>query len=141
MEKIQKTGPELTAKGEPKKRGSKGKLMGRPKIVWGDKEWKQVDTMCGYQGTGEEIAAVMDVDYDTLNRLCKDTWGVPFSEYYKIKSDRGKMSLRKLQFASAEHGNVMMQIWLGKQVLNQKEKAEAETIGRIEVVGDVPDGD
>ena len=141
MEKIQRTGPELTAKGEPKKRGSKGKLMGRPKIVWNDKQWKHVDEMCGHQAPGMEIANVMGVDYDTLDRLCKDTWGMPFSEYHNIKRDLGKMSLREMQWKSAVAGSITMQIWLGKQMLGQKEKIESEGIGRIEVVGDVPDGD
>lgn len=141
MEKIKKEGPELTAKGKPKKRGPNGKLMGRPKKEFDDRQWAQVDGMCAIQCTGEEIASVMDVDYDTLDRLCKDTWGVRFSEYFKRKSDKGKMSLRRLQWKSAEAGNVTMQIWLGRQMLDQKERTETESIGRIEVVGDVPDGD
>lgn len=141
MEKIKKEGPELTANGKLKKRGPNGKLMGRPKKEFDDRQWAQVDGMCAIQCTGEEIASVMDVDYDTLDRLCKDTWGVRFSEYFKRKSDKGKMSLRRLQWKSAEAGNVTMQIWLGRQMLDQKEKTETESIGRIEVVGDVPDGD
>ncbi len=131
----------LTLKGKPKKIGSKGALMGRKKLEFDDRQWAQVDGMCAIQCTGEEIASVMDVDYDTLNRLCKDKWNLTFSEYFKRKSDRGKMSLRRLQWKSAEAGNVTMQIFLGKQMLGQKEKAEAESVERIEVVSDVPSDD
>ena len=36
----------------------------------------------------------------------------------------GKISLRRAQFEKALNGNVVMQIWLGKQHLDQKEKIE-----------------
>lgn len=43
-----------------------------------------------------------------------------------------KTSLRRLQWKKASEGNVAMLIWLGKQILGQKERVE-ETI-REEVV-------
>ena len=131
----------LKANGEKRKIGSKGALMGRPPIVWDESQWRQVDGMCAIQCTAEEICGVMGVSQDTLERLVKDEYGVTFAEFYQKHSSKGKMSLRRLQWKSAEAGNVTMQIWLGKQMLDQKEKAETESIGRIEVVGDVPDGD
>ena len=36
----------------------------------------------------------------------------------------GKISLRRAQFEKALGGNVAMQIWLGKQHLDQKDKIE-----------------
>ena len=126
----------LTAVGEKRKANS-----GRPRHVWDESQWRQVDGMCAIQCTAEEICGVMNVSQDTLERLVKDEYGVNFAEFYQKRSSKGKMSLRRMQWKSAEAGNVTMQIWLGKQMLDQKEKAESETIGRIEVVGDVPDGD
>jgi hypothetical protein len=35
--------------------------------------------------------------------------------------EAGRMSLRRLQWQSASKGNVVMQIWLGKQILGQRE--------------------
>lgn len=131
----------LKADGKKRKVGSKGALMGRPKITWDDRQWAQVDGMCAIQCTAEEICGVMNVSQDTLERLVKDEHGVTFAEFYEKRSSKGKMSLRRLQWKSAEAGNVTMQIFLGKQMLGQKEKIEGENIGRIEVVGDVPDGD
>ena len=39
----------------------------------------------------------------------------------------GRISLRRAQFEKALSGNVVMQIWLGKQHLDQKEKIEQTT--------------
>ena len=35
-----------------------------------------------------------------------------------------KASLRRMQYKAAEGGNVTAQIWLGKQILGQKDKLE-----------------
>ena len=39
----------------------------------------------------------------------------------------GRISLRRAQFEKALSGNVVMQIWLGKQHLDQKDKIEQTT--------------
>lgn len=98
--------------------------MGRRKIVLSAKDWNSVNYMCMIHCTGEEIAGVLQMDYDTLNRNCKEKHGIPISEYIKRHSAGGKMSLRRAQWKSAENGNVTMQIWLGKQWLGQKEQSE-----------------
>ena len=98
--------------------------MGRPKKNLTQKDWDSVNYMCMIHCTGEEIAGVLGMDYDTLNRNSKDTHGVPISEYIKQHQSGGKMSLRRAQWKSAEGGNVSMQIWLGKQWLGQKEQQE-----------------
>lgn len=85
------------------------------------KEWDSVKYMCMIHCTGEEIAGVMQMDYDTLNKNCKEKWHMPISEYIKANNTNGKMSLRRMQWKSAENGNITMQIWLGKQWLGQKE--------------------
>lgn len=81
---------------------------------------KQFEAMCGIMCTKEEIADVFDVDADTLNTWCKQTYGDTFSAVYKKKSSNGKMSLRRFQFKQAEK-NSTMAIWLGKQWLGQKD--------------------
>lgn len=98
--------------------------MGRPKKNLTDKDWDSVRYMCMIHCTGEEIAGVLQMDYDTLNRNCKDKYGYPISEYIKKNQSNGKMSLRRAQWKSAENGNVTMQIFLGKQWLGQVEKQE-----------------
>lgn len=98
--------------------------MGRPKKNLTAKDWASVDYMAMIHCTGEEIAGVLQMDYDTLNRNSKDQKGIPISEYIKEHQNGGKMSLRRAQWKSAESGNVTMQIWLGKQWLGQKEQSE-----------------
>lgn len=98
--------------------------MGRPKKNLTPKEWDSVKYMCMIHCTGEEIAGVMQMDYDTLNRNCKDKYGYPISEYIKRNQANGKMSLRRAQWKSAESGNPTMLVWLGKQWLGQREQVE-----------------
>lgn len=88
--------------------------------------WSQVEECCKIQCTGEEIAAILGISYDTLERAIKREYDNDFAEYFEQKSANGKMSLRRRQYETAKEGNVTMQIWLGKQWLGQKEKSEVE---------------
>ena len=87
-------------------------------------DWDMVDQMCIIQCTGEEIASVLNMDYDTLQNACKREKEVKFSDYIAQKKEGGKASLRRKQWALVESGNATMCIWLGKQYLNQKDKTE-----------------
>lgn len=100
--------------------------MGRPKKNLTKEQWSSVDYMCMIHCTGEEIAGVLRMDYDTLNRICKEKKDMYISEYIKQHQNGGNMSLRRAQWKSAENGNVTMQIWLGKQWLGQKDQQEIE---------------
>lgn len=100
--------------------------MGRPKIVWDDKQYASIEYMALIHCTQKEIAGVMRVDEDTLNRLIRVRYKMDFSEWYKTYSANGNMSLRRAQFKSAEAGNASMQIWLGKQWLGQKDVIETD---------------
>ena len=87
-------------------------------------DWVKVDTMCKIQCTGEEIASVLDISYDTLERACKRDKKVKFADYIEQKKKGGKASLRRRQWKLAEDGKATMLIWLGKNVLEQKDKSE-----------------
>ena len=43
------------------------------------------------------------------------------------------MSVRRMQYRSAEEGNATMLIWLGKQYLDQKDKQEVDNKGAVPV--------
>ena len=86
--------------------------------------WQQVDSMCAIQCTGEEQAAILGVDYDTLNKACKRDNKCSFTDYYRKKSSSGKMSLRRKQYSTAMDGNPTMLIWLGKNWLEQRDQPE-----------------
>ena len=99
-----------------------------PKIItFTDKEWEAIDQMCQIQCTGEEIASVMGVSYDTLERRIREKHGVKFAEYIAQKAEGGKASLRRMQWKTAQNGNVVMQIFLGKNYLKQSDKIEQKT--------------
>lgn len=81
----------------------------------------QFENLCNLWCTLIEISEFFGVSEDTLESWCKDTYGETFSDVYKRKNSKGKIALRRWQMKSAEKGNVTMQIWLGKQHLNQRE--------------------
>ena len=87
-------------------------------------EWEQVEQMCFIQCTGEEMAGVLGIDYQTLERAIKREYKCNFKDYYKQKSAGGKMSLRRRQYNSALDGNATMLIWLGKQWLGQSDTVD-----------------
>ena len=88
-------------------------------------DYRQLEELCRIQCTGEECAAVLGVDYDTLNTALKRDGHGGFSDWNKRNSGYGKASLRRLQWKSAQSGNVSMLIWLGKQYLGQSDKQES----------------
>lgn len=84
-------------------------------------DWEQVDEWLEYGCKGTEIAASLGISTDTLYNRTQSEKGVGFSEYALEKRAVGDKLLRELQFKSAKKGNITMQIWLGKQRLEQKE--------------------
>lgn len=69
------------------------------------------------------------VSRDTLDRRCKEKFDMTFAEYVAQRHEAtAKPKLRKLQWQAAEAGNVTMQIWLGKQMLGQKDKIEQDNL-------------
>lgn len=94
---------------------------GRPKK---EVQWDAVDTMCRIQCTGEEIASVLGISYDTLERRCKEDKKVSFADYIGQKKLGGKASLRRKQWKLADSGNATMLIWLGKNMLDQVDRKE-----------------
>lgn len=94
------------------------------KEIKGGRPKKQIDkkafeNLCNLQCTKDDICGFFDIHEETLTRWCHDTYGMGFSDIYKRKSAGGKISLRRMQFKTAENGNATMQIWLGKQYLEQ----------------------
>jgi len=98
------------------------KIVGRPQK---DIDWDDVDNLCQIQCTGEEIASFLNMDYDTLQRACKRKWKVSFADYIGEKKKGGRASLRRRQWEAAENLNPTMLIWLGKNMLDQKDRQEA----------------
>jgi hypothetical protein len=85
---------------------------GRPKKFI---DLELVEKLAHIQCTYPEIASTLGVSVDTLTRH------PDFAVSYKRGAEGGRKSLRRMQFESANRGNVAMQIWLGKQYLGQSD--------------------
>jgi len=75
-----------------------------------------VEKLAQIHCTNEEIALICGVSADTIERRCA---GI-------IKRGRanGRASLRRMQYKKALEGNPAMLIWLGKQILGQRDMPE-----------------
>lgn len=89
-------------------------------------DWDIVDRALNIQCTGEEIAGMLNINYSTLERACKELHKRNFADYSKEKRAGGKASLRRMQWKRAEAGSDTMLIWLGKNTLGQVDKPREE---------------
>lgn len=92
------------------------KPTGRPSITV---DAEKVELMAAMGCTVEEIAAELRISKRTLMRRQKDP---KFLESIERGKARGRATLRRLQWKSANAGNVTAQIWLGKQLLGQRDQ-------------------
>lgn len=97
----------------------------------------QFENLCRLQCTQEEICDWFSVTDKTLNSWCKRTYNASFSEVFRQKRGKGKISLRRAQFRLAET-SASMAIWLGKQYLGQRDVVDAKLDAEgVKVVIDV----
>jgi len=85
--------------------------MSRPKKYNIDKE--QVKKLATLGCTNKEIADFFGCSADLIEKS--------YSEFLTKGRAEMKMRLRQLQWKSAEKGNAVMLIWLGKQMLGQSD--------------------
>ena len=108
---------------EPGKRGPK------PKLVLSEALLEQLRALGGIQATVEECAAVLRVSLRTLQNFFVDN--PEAKESHEDGKENGKASLRRAQFTNALNGNATMQIWLGKQMLGQREPIQQIEHGQV----------
>lgn len=103
--------------------------------------FKQLDALLQMQATAEECAAVLDMSESTLDARVREEFGITFHEYAAPKKAMGRMSLRRAQFVTAvQNKNVTMQIWLGKNMLEQKDRQEITGKDGAPITGVQPAG-
>ena len=103
-------------KGDPK--------GGRPPFELSDSEFEKLVGMIRIQCTQEEICGIFGVTDKTLNEALRRRGEPGFSVLYKRHQDEGKAALRRSQWKLAQDGNPTMLVWLGKQMLGQRDKFE-----------------
>lgn len=97
--------------------------MGRPRT---EIDRETFEKLCVLQCTKQDIANWFECSVDTIEKWVKREYGETFTAVFAQKREKGKVSLRRMQWQSAEHGSVSMQIFLGKQYLGQKDHAGLE---------------
>ena len=90
--------------------------MARPKKYNLDTD--QIKKLASLGCTNKEISDFFGCSADLLEKS--------YSEFLTKGSAEQKLRLRQLQWKSAEKGNIVMQIWLGKQILGQSENTIKE---------------
>jgi hypothetical protein len=93
-----------------------------------DKTLKTLEGLGRIQSTTKEAAAVLDVSEPTFLEFIERHEKA--RETFERAKENGKASLRRAQMKSALDGNVTAQIWLGKQLLGQRDKQELEHTGK-----------
>lgn len=91
--------------------------MARPKLVIDE---DLIERLASIHCNMTEIAAAVGCSVDTLERR--------YAELIAKGREKGKSSLRRMQFELAKKGNATMLIWLGKQILGQREPQATETL-------------
>lgn len=97
---------------------------GRPRFDFSDK-LPLVRKLASIQCTDEEIAAGLGCSQDTLARGRKRDQELDAAIIEGRAS--GRMSLRRAQYQKALDGNPTMLIWLGKQILGQRERVDIDS--------------
>jgi hypothetical protein len=107
--------------------------MGRKKVKIDYDTVKNLAKICCTQ---EEIASVLGCSVKTLQRRRK------FNKAYQDGLNDARASLRRLQWKSAASGNITMQIFLGKNLLGQRDRfaedERSEDKEKVTIINDLP---
>ena len=101
--------------------------MARPKKEIDQMEFEK---LCALQCTEDEICDWFDITDKTLTRWCKETYKKSFSDIFRQKRGKGKISLRRNQWELSKK-HVAMAIFLGKNYLGQTDKYDFEENNNI----------
>jgi len=98
------------------------------------------EKLCAIQCTEAEIASVLGMSVDTLARRVEEDYGCKFAEVFAEKRQGGNAALRRAQWTTAiDKGNPIMQIFLGKNLLNQRDQQDINVnLDGVEIVVGLP---
>jgi hypothetical protein len=86
----------------------------------------ELEKLCTLQCTTEEIAAWFNCSIRTIEKYAKKP---EFAEVMARGRAKGRISLRRTQMKLMESGSTAMAIWLGKQLLGQRDVTPVELSG------------
>lgn len=98
--------------------------MARPK--------KKIDfvylkTICQRPISSEDVAAILGVSKDTIERAVKKEYGIGLAAFKEQNLAGLRLTILDQQIKIMNKGNASMAIWLGKQYCGQKDKTEIST--------------
>lgn len=93
--------------------------MGRPKKEFTERDINQLKVLARCHCPDSEIAAFMECGESTIKR--------DFGPLLKEMREAGKANLRAKQYELAMKGDKTMLVWLGKQILGQRDRQELST--------------
>lgn len=88
------------------------------------------ENLCAIMCTKAEICTFFGVSNRTLSMWCKRIYDKNFTEIFKEKSVRGKISLRRAQLRLAQK-SAAMAIFLGKNYLGQSDGSATQMSAHI----------
>jgi hypothetical protein len=97
---------------------------GRPEVKF---DLLQLEKLCHINATQREIAAFFGCSVDTIQARIKDD--PKFAETMERGYCGGYSSLRRKQMEVALEGNPTMLIWMGKQLLGQRDSLDTRHAG------------
>jgi hypothetical protein len=102
--------------------------MGRQKI---EIDVEEFEKLCRLHCTQEELAAWFNCSINTIrDRVEKRK---EYRDAWNRGRAAGRVSLRRAQFAAALNGDRTMMVWMGKQLLDQKDSVkETKTLIRVQ---------
>jgi hypothetical protein len=108
------------------------KVLQKPPLI----DIKLVERAATLGCTYEELAIIAGVASSAFYRHLKTD--VELAEAINRGRGEGRTTLRRLQWAKAHAGSDTMLIWLGKQLLDQKDKSAVE-VRQIKAITDLTD--
>jgi hypothetical protein len=86
----------------------------------------ELEKLCVLHSTDEDLAYYFGVSIRTIENR-KKQW--EFAQAMARGKAKGRLSVRRAQMKLLESGNVVMAIWLGKQLLGQRDTRPIELSG------------
>lgn len=94
-------------------------------------DYETIEKLAMMQATLDEIASFIGFSREGLRK--RRAWDEELVAALEKGQDKGKISLRRLQWEQAQQGDRTMLIWLGKQILGQRDKHEQQIDGQMTV--------
>ena len=95
-----------------------------PSLLCDDATIEKIKGLGKINATNAEAAAFLDVSRETFEQFLGKHQKA--EDAFENGKGSGKISLRRAQFKAALDGNATMLVWMGKQLLDQKDKSEID---------------